>query len=480
MIRPIDLTDDDLWGLFNACCTGDIDTARALIEHRPELVNREYNYTAPLHFAVREGHLPVVRLLLERGANPIYQTHRFLDSLLTMAEDREYHELAGELRPLTAERCDTALHEAAAAGDLDAIHRVLNAGANIDAVRPDGKRPIHCALAAGHTDAVRTLLTHGTEYNFYLAVALGDSAYVGEALKRDAPLANFEDTSHQRPISAAAWRNDLDMMKMLLDHGADPSLPEHGAPDGLALWVAVYQNQPEMVKLLLERGANPNTSPESSGSALMHARKNPELEALLLQYGARDEVSPRKSLETAINDNDLDSVEVQLQQDPALVHDPMMFWAEGILATAANSAPREMIELLLRHGASIPAVVKWGPQYYFKHAEIGKLLLERGMTPNQMNWQRFTLLHYFSAAGDTTKVRILLEHGAQIDALDEEYRSTPLACAARWGERDTARLLLERGANPNLAGASWSTPLAWTRKKGHTVIEADLLAAGAK
>src|SRR5262249_38819796 len=141
------------------------------------------------------------------------------------------------------------------------------------------------------------------------------------------------------------WRNDLDMMKMLLDHGADPSLPEHGAPDGLALWVAVYQNQPEMVKLLLERGANPNTSPESSGSALMHARKNPELEGLLLQYGARDEVSPRKSLETAINDNDLDSVEVQLQQDPALVHDPMMFWAEGILAPAANSARREMIEL---------------------------------------------------------------------------------------------------------------------------------------
>src|SRR5215831_9407572 len=71
MIRPIDLTDDDLWSLFNACCTGDTDTARTLIERRPELVNREYNYTAPLHFAVREGHLPVVRLLLERGANPI-------------------------------------------------------------------------------------------------------------------------------------------------------------------------------------------------------------------------------------------------------------------------------------------------------------------------------------------------------------------------------------------------------------------------
>jgi hypothetical protein len=40
-------------------------------------------------------------------------------------------------------------------------------------------------------------------------------------------------------------------------------------------------------------------------------------------------------------------------------------------------------------------------------------------------------------------------------------------------------LLLERGADPNRSGASWSTPLAWARKKGHAEIEADLLRSGA-
>src|SRR5207302_10270773 len=130
---------------------------------------------------------------------------------------------------------------------------------------------------------------------------------------RDPALANFEETSHSRPISAAARRNDLDMVTLFLDHGADPSLPEDGAPLGLALWIAVYQQQHEMAKLLLEHGANPNTAPESSGSAISHTRKDPELRNLLLWYGAREEKNDRKELEDLIADNALEEVEKLLQ-----------------------------------------------------------------------------------------------------------------------------------------------------------------------
>jgi hypothetical protein len=38
---------------------------------------------------------------------------------------------------------------------------------------------------------------------------------------------------------------------------------------------------------------------------------------------------------------------------------------------------------------------------------------------------------------------------------------------------------LERAADPNMPGASWSTPLAWARTKGHADIVQDLIAAGA-
>jgi ankyrin repeat protein len=525
MIRPVDLKDDDVWNMFQASWNGDLDQVKALVSRRRDLALYEYNYTPPIHFAVREGHIELVRFLLEQGADPTYRTYPFHDTLLTMAQDRERHEIAqllleilerqfpvtedisgfldaarrGDLPRIESELArdpslarasddtgNTALHQAATGGYLPVIHALLDAGANADATRADGKRPIHCALDRRNRTALRagvlagTLLARGSAYNIYLAAVIGDEDYVREALAGDPALSNFEDSSHQRPISAAARRNDLELVKLLLEHGADPSLPEEGAPLGQALWVAVYQKQPEMAKLLLEHGANPNTAPESSGSALLHARKDPELRALLLQYGAREEISDRKELETLISDNALEEVEKLLQRRAELGQDSLSFWGEGILSGPANSGNREMIELLIRYGARVPDVSKWAPYYYFKHTEIAALLLERGMNPNHMNWHHFTLLHHMAAEGDIPKARLLLEHGADINTIDEEYRSTPLGCAARRGQKELVGLLLERGADPNRAAAPWATPLAWARKKGHAAIEADLLQAGAR
>ena len=44
-----------------------------------------------------------------------------------------------------------------------------------------------------------------------------------------------------------------------------------------------------------------------------------------------------------------------------------------------------------------------------------------------------TLLHDMAQSGDIAKAGLLLEHGADIDAIDDEYRATPLGMAARWG-----------------------------------------------
>ena len=69
---------------------------------------------------------------------------------------------------------------------------------------------------------------------------------------------------------------------------------------------------------------------------------------------------------------------------------------------------------------------------------------------------------------------LFLEFGADINAVDEEYRSTPLGWAARNGLADMVELLLARGADPNRAGEPWATPAEWARRRGHTEIEAAL------
>ena len=75
---------------------------------------------------------------------------------------------------------------------------------------------------------------------------------------------------------------------------------------------------------------------------------------------------------------------------------------------------------------------------------------------------------------------ILLDAGANISARDEEYRSTPLAWAARNDPPDMVELLLAHGASTSLADDEpWATPLAWSTRRGHERIVEMLRAAGA-
>ena len=50
--------------------------------------------------------------------------------------------------------------------------------------------------------------------------------------------------------------------------------------------------------------------------------------------------------------------------------------------------------------------------------------------------------------------------------------------AARWGHVEMVEYLLSNNADPNKAGAVWSTPLAWPKKKGREKIEKILRDAG--
>jgi uncharacterized protein len=229
-----------------------------------------------------------------------------------------------------------------------------------------------------------------------------------------------------------------------------------------------------MARVLVEHGADRNAMVESSGTPIGHARKDPQLLALLRAHGGRVESSDRERLEQFINDGDVAGVDRWLGEHPSLVDDDAAFWSEGLLAGPANVGNHAMLEVLIRHGARVPKVSKWGRFYYVKHTDTATFLLRHGMDPNHMNWHYTTLLHHVAADGDIPKARLLLDHGATIDAIDEEYRSTPLGMAARWGRQDMIEFLLERGADPNLAGDPWATPLAWARKKRHGDIESVL------
>src|SRR5262249_46596150 len=103
--RPMELHDGvvstttDVWIMLTASRDGDRDRVKELAQRCPALLTCEYDYTSPLHFSVREGHLDVVRYLVEQGAlDPTYKTHPFLESLVTVADDRGHGEIAELLK----------------------------------------------------------------------------------------------------------------------------------------------------------------------------------------------------------------------------------------------------------------------------------------------------------------------------------------------------------------------------------------------
>jgi ankyrin repeat protein len=65
-----------------------------LVKECPELIFSQYNYTPPIHFAVREGHVELVKYLLDSGAHdPSYKIYPFNDTLQTIAQDRDHSEI---------------------------------------------------------------------------------------------------------------------------------------------------------------------------------------------------------------------------------------------------------------------------------------------------------------------------------------------------------------------------------------------------
>ena len=518
-----DTTTDDVFAMFVAARDGEIESVRQLVARVPALATVEYNYTPPIHFAVREGHRHIVELLLDRGADPAYRSYPFQESLLTFADDRGYADIAELLRRRLSQRfalvSGTQAHHRGGGkgrprGSPGGARRESRArprqqrhgrypapprrtqrapgcrsGAarcgrgrgrrarrrlSARALRADAQLVLPGRTGAAQGDR-RPAAVAGARHTIFVAALRGDDQFVRDALARDRSLANFEDTCHHRVLSAAVRRGDVAMTRLLLEHGADPNLPEEGAPRGLSLWIAVNDRQREIVAMLLEHGADPNAPVESSGTPMSQAAQDPELTALLRRHGGQQPTSDRDRVGRLVHEGQLEEAERLLRANPQWIHDDEAGWGDGILAGPAHDGRHDVIAMLLRLGARVPQVSKWAPYYYFKHEATAAFLLEHGMDPNHMNWHRFTLLHHMAAEGELGKARLLLDHGADIDAIDEEYCSTPLGVAARRGQDAVVALLLERGADPIAAGAPWATPLAWAEKRGHRRIAEMLL-----
>jgi ankyrin repeat protein len=120
---------------------------------------------------------------------------------------------------------DLRLHEAAVAGDVDAIRRLAAAGVDLDARDDAGRTPVMAATIARQTEAVRELLDAGADVD-------------------------IRDTRLDNPFLYAGAEGLLDILRVANEAGADPAITNRFG--GIALIPASERGHVEVVRYLLE------------------------------------------------------------------------------------------------------------------------------------------------------------------------------------------------------------------------------------
>ncbi len=517
--------------LAEAVQSGNEPQVRLLLNAHPELIHTEITGAGEhrvLHYAVLRRDAPMVKLLMEAGADPrkgIYP-HREATSALTIAKDRDYHEIvaiieeeerlrreelscpnatispiqdqitqairnannAEAIRLLESDgsliqACDrtggTPLHLAAEEANVGMLTWLLNRRAKVSKQDLQGYTPLdRSALATDNAEQfpalAKLLLDHGAEVTIRAAVALADKARIRQLIHDNPALLREMDWRNGGLLTLAVKHDHIEIVKLLLDLGADVDervmlqeveepTPSWGGP----LWHAALADQFEIAKLLLDRGADPNANVYASGWPLRNAwdHEDDSVKRLLLERGAK----PQPYVLAELHD-----VEAARR---LLATEPTEALARELADSAADHGCPAILELALPHLSWPLDDERWHwiliqPMRGVGSLECMQMLLEHGVDPNVSRFGA-TALHFAAGRhGSLTRfASMLLDHGARLDLRDDLLKSTPLGWACRWGRKELVELLIARGAPVDEPDAEpWATPKAWAQKKGHAAL----------
>lgn len=467
---------------------------------------------SPIDMARGKGHADVADYMEAWRAGQTGES----DAGITLCEAAANGDLDGikkqlEIEPSAVHALDksgnTALHVAVERHHVSVVSELLDRGADPNQTNLEGKRPIHLALGPRPKRGWDPppsplwpviggmLISRGAEYDLWVASAIGDVNRAREILQSEPDAVNDWARNYPSidgyPLSIASCNGHLPVVKLLLELGADPDTPyqkdrgypvdERGAP---LLWAAI-NNDLEMATLLLEHGASGHTVMDASGNALNRAisHGNEAMEKLLLGHGAIPGYGGKVSPGFYAQNSDNITVDAALlKSDPSCVYDVLQGAVLGghpdLVALCLSQEPEfsesQMHDLLglamrlWRFRCPLSPGKALAEHFY----ECFERLLEHGFHPNAraktsgltpLQWTA-GITWYVSEEDRIVFAGKLLNHGADINLLGGERQSTALTMAVQYEWPELAKYMLEAGADPNLAGTDWETPLAWSEK----------------
>jgi uncharacterized protein len=182
--------------------------------------------------------------------------------------------------------------EAVKKGDRAAVDRMLDADPSLASAKDEsGTSAVLLAHYYGKPDVAAALLSRTPALDVFEAATAGDAKRVAALVDADRSLADAVARDGYSPLGLAAFFKRRDVVKVLLERGAKPSVPSRDqgfTPLHSAVATDAGAAIHEIVRLLLDAGADPNAKSREGGTPLHSAAFTGDLEIaeLLLAYGA--------------------------------------------------------------------------------------------------------------------------------------------------------------------------------------------------
>jgi len=386
--------------LAAAARQGDADAVRALLRQEMDVNAPGIDGTPALHWAVRVDDRNMASMLLDAGAD-VNRANRYGMAPLHVAVQNHHADMA---------------------------RRLLEAGARTEAADGSGELPLHLAIRSGAYDMVELLLSHGAQVD-------------GRDL-------NYGQT----PLMLAVREENIALVRRLLEAGADinaQSLAGEEHPRVLPSDVPVGTSQGVGINRsgLPDRGMRYPITGMKTPLSYATRQGNLELTRMLVEAGADIELADANGITPLIN--------------AILNHSVVNVNRSG------KSDHLAIAQYLVEAGANVNVVDWFGQTPLWAAVDMRNLEFSVTQTTHRVDREAaFTLIESLLAAGAEPNPRIKefpperrFIAGTGFNGWVDMTGQTPFLRAAIAGDLRVLHLLLEYGADPNIATVGGTTPL---------------------
>jgi ankyrin repeat protein len=339
----------------------------------------------------------------------------------------------------------TSLPDAAMAGDKDAVKSLLKQAADVNAAQGDGMTALHWAAMKNDADLAQILLYAGANvkattrigsYTPLILAAQHGSASVIEPLLKGGADVNAKTSNGTTPLMFAAASGDVAAVKTLIDHGADVKAKESTRGLNAAMFAAA-SNRAAVIAELARHGADFTAT---TNIVDLNTIDRSSFAGILFGNPA-----PPPAAGGAAGGRGGRGAPAE----GANGRGPSAGSGQGVPGAPADAA------------AQTAAGGQPGRNFPGGGRGAGKAGIDRNYQLNELVYTQggMTPLLLASRQGYAESARALLDAGADINQVSAGDKTSPLLIATLNGHFDLAKNLLDHGADPMLASENGATPL---------------------